>query len=39
LRVGTGSAKCRSGSRRAKITHKNRKSKEVSCFEMPNALF
>jgi hypothetical protein len=29
----------RTGSRRAIITHKNRKSEEISCFELLNVLF
>jgi hypothetical protein len=28
-----------SGSRREKITHKNRKNKEISCFTVPDVLF
>jgi hypothetical protein len=28
-----------SGSRRAKMTYKNRKSKEISCFEVLDVLF
>jgi hypothetical protein len=28
-----------SGSRRAKMAHKNRKSKEISCFEVPDVPF
>ncbi len=34
IRIGS-----RSGSRRAKMTHKYRKSKELSCFEVLNVLF
>jgi hypothetical protein len=30
---------CDCGSKKAKITHKNRKSEEISCFEMLDALF
>jgi hypothetical protein len=30
---------CGSGSRRAKMTHKNRKSTEFSCFEVLDVLF